>query len=110
MTKKEQFLNIWVKRLPESDQQTFIKQLEALLEPVRIQEKPRYSFFQNILRSRLRHRYNKMARRLAKVKAMLEVYTVRHTDIGLWKKVVVLKGERAQLETYLQQIRNQLGK
>jgi len=106
MTKKEQFLNVWVKKLPDSEQRAFIRQLEALLQPVvDTHPKQKTSPFQKLLRWRMRAKYNKMVRELASIRAMLEVYAI-HSDMWTRRKVARLRGRKASLETHAQQIRD----
>lgn len=108
MTKKEQFLNVWVKKLPDGDQQAFTRQLQALLQPVAgVRVKPKLSLFQKLLHWRVRLKYNRIVRELASVRAMLEVYAI-HSDVRMMRKIAALKGRKALLEMYAQQIRERI--
>lgn len=108
MTRKEQFLNVWVKKLPDGEQKAFVRQLDGLLQPVAdVRAKPKLPMLQKLLHWRVRLKYNKIVRELASVRAMLEVYAI-HSDARMVKKIAHLKGRKATLETHAQQIRDRV--
>ena len=115
MTKKEQFLSIWVKKLPDSEQEIFIRQLEGLLEvPVLPKQPRRLSALQRFAQQWLERKHNALSCELASVKAVLEVEMsavasmYSNVPLRVVRRIARLKGRKAFLETHTQQIRMKL--